>query len=106
MRILTRRGPRTTPLTPDEIAYSVDRIATLLHLDCLPRSAALAAMLERGGRTPALILGCRRGDDAAWTAHAWVELDGKALDAGASNYMPLARLSSDGAWIPSPVPTG
>jgi hypothetical protein len=60
-------------------------------------------MLQRSGAKPVLILGCRRGEDATWTAHAWVELEDEALDAGASEYLPLARLSAEGEWIPSAV---
>jgi hypothetical protein len=101
IRTLIRRGPRVDGLAPSGIAYTVRRISQKLHIDCLPQSVALAAMLERAGAKPVLILGCRRSDDAAWVAHAWVEIDGDALDAGASAFMPLARLSADGAWVPS-----
>ena len=101
IRSLIRRGPGVDGLDPGRIAFTVGRVSQMLHIDCLPRSVALAAMLERAGAHPVLILGCRRGEDAAWVAHAWVEVDGRPLDAGAGAFMPLARLSAAGAWIPS-----
>jgi hypothetical protein len=101
IRALIRRGPRVEGSDARGMAYTVRRISEKLHIDCLPQSVALAAMLERAGANPVLILGCRRSDDAAWVAHAWVEVAGEPLDAGASAFMRLAQLSADGAWVPA-----
>jgi hypothetical protein len=57
---------------------------------CLPRSVVLWALLRRHGVDAELKLGVRRGD-RGFEAHAWVELEGVALDQHADDrsFIPL-----------------
>ena len=57
---------------------------------CLPRAVVLWALLRRQGVDAEIKLGVRRGDRGV-EAHAWVELDGVALeqDTGEPSFVPL-----------------
>jgi hypothetical protein len=82
---------------------AIRRAARIAGGNCLPQSVALTALLQRAGHAPDLILGCRRGGDGAWTAHAWVELGGDVLEpVVADEHAPLARMSVTNGWRPSP----
>jgi len=61
---------------------------------CLDQSLALTSMLRQRGHAAMLVIGAERGD-AGVSAHAWVELDGLALD---ENPEPRARLSVLETW--------
>lgn len=83
------------------------RSARLLRANCLAQSIALTVAQHRAAKRPALILGCRRYDDGRWGAHAWVVVDSEVLDALPSGaHEPLAQLSADTLWVPTPIPPG
>jgi hypothetical protein len=57
---------------------------------CLSRSIALEALLRGAGHAAELRIGvARRPDRCGLDAHAWVEVEGVALDEGASPYVAL-----------------
>ena len=80
-------------------ARSVAAAGRLLRADCLPQAVALAALLQRGGSAPAVILGCRFYGPSRWGAHAWVEADGRSYDLLAGEeHTELARLTAADRW--------
>jgi Transglutaminase-like superfamily len=50
--------------------------------DCLIQSIAASRWLRRHGIAPDFHLGVTSGEDGAFMAHAWVELDGMVLTGG------------------------
>ena len=50
-----------------------------LRTTCLPRAVVLSALLQRLGFTAEVKLGVRQGQ-RGFEAHAWVEVDGFALE--------------------------
>jgi hypothetical protein len=54
---------------------------------CLVRSLVIEAMLHRHGEPAVLRLGARR--QSVFEAHAWVELDGVALNDTAPSFIPF-----------------
>jgi hypothetical protein len=63
----------------ERLSRAVSRTLRLLPTDsrCLVRSLVLTALLARRGLPGVLVIGVRPGEDFA--AHAWVELEGRAL---------------------------
>lgn len=47
---------------------------------CLPRSLALAEVLQRQGLAPVVVIGVG-SRDGQFSAHAWVEVSGRRIDA-------------------------
>lgn len=65
-------------------------IARRLPGECVVQAVVLARLLARGGRSPKVKLGVRRGESGQVEAHAWVELDGgRFLDA--DDFEPLTK---------------
>ena len=93
------------PADPGAVLAAVRRAARVVGGECLPQAAAIAALLQRMGMAPLLVLGCRRAPQGGeWLAHAWVELDHAVLDpTGVVGFASLARLSAETDWLPSPV---
>jgi hypothetical protein len=68
---------------------------------------ALAAVLERRGHAPTLVLGCRQYEDRHWGAHAWVVVDGEVLEPVAGGpHQELARLDAVNGWVPTQPEAG
>lgn len=113
-KVLLARLPTTTVLTalagrrragshgsvdPALAARSVAAAARRLRADCLPQAVALAALLQRGGSEPTVVLGCRFYGPSQWGAHAWVEVDGERFDPlPGPEHTELGRLSAAGRW--------
>jgi hypothetical protein len=102
---LRRLSARTRSAAPDPVAAlrAVRRAGRVVGGACLPQAVALAAMLQRGGQEPTLVLGCLRTLDGSWSAHAWVELGDLVLEPVTSNrHATLAYLNAANGWTPSP----
>lgn len=97
----TRRGKG---LDPDLAAQSVAAASGWLRANCLPQAIALAALLQRNGKSPAVVIGCRLYGPGRWGAHAWVEADGKRFDTldEHAEHTELARLTASSRWQPRP----
>jgi hypothetical protein len=92
-------------MDPRQALIAVRRAGRLVGGVCLPQTVALAALLQRGGYEPAVILGCLRVPDGTWSAHAWVELEGSVLEPVVSRgHTALACLRAADGWVPSAVP--
>jgi Transglutaminase-like superfamily len=87
-RMLERRISRVPAKTPAAPAVSAHRIAQLqeaaaldlfLSTSCLERSLALWSLLQRRGFPAELKFGARK-QSGKFEAHAWVELNGVALN--------------------------
>lgn len=86
-------------LDPDQAAASVATAARILRAECLPQAVALAALLQRGGASPTVVLGCRFYGENSWGAHAWVEAGGRRFDPlSGHEHAELGRLSAAGRW--------
>jgi hypothetical protein len=72
-------APQTLPGGPERLARATTRVLRTLPTDtrCLMQSLTLSALLARRGYSSTLVIGVRA--DEAFGAHAWVELDGRAL---------------------------
>lgn len=105
LSLLAGRGqpPRRRDLDPYMAARSVAAAGRLLRADCLPQAVALAALLQRAGTSPSVVLGCRFYGPSRWGAHAWVESGGERFDQLASeDHAELARLSAASRWQTRP----
>lgn len=92
-------GQSRRPLDPSAAVSVVRRAGRLSGAACLAQAVALAAMLQRRGSEPAVVLGCRRQGDQDWSAHAWVELDGARLEPLVQPpHAVLTRLRADKGW--------
>jgi Transglutaminase-like superfamily len=87
-RMLERRISQHKTMSPCAPAVSANRIAQLLEAaahslflptNCLERSLALWSLLQRRGFPVELRLGARK-QAGTFEAHAWVELNGVALN--------------------------
>ena len=87
-QMLVSKFPQVPAKTPAAPAVSANRIAQLqeaaalglfLSTNCLDRSLALWSLLKRRGFPAELKLGARK-QSGTFEAHAWVELDGVALN--------------------------
>lgn len=86
-------------LDADAAARSVAAAGRLLRADCLPQAVALAALLQRSGTAPTVVLGCRLYGPSRWGAHAWVEAGGKRFDSlPGEEHAELARLTAHSRW--------
>ena len=95
-------GGRPIRSEPVDVLHAVRRAGRIVGGACLPQSVALAALLQRAGRSPVLILGCSRTADGSWTAHAWVEVGDDILEpVKGGRHAKLARLDACGGWLPA-----
>lgn len=86
-------------LDAGQAAASVATAARIVRAECLPQAVALAALLQRGGQSPTVVLGCRFYGENNWGAHAWVEADGRSFDPLAGQeHAELGRLTAAGRW--------
>jgi Transglutaminase-like superfamily len=93
-----RRG-RGVATDPHQATRAVQAFGNRVRAGCLPQSIALAAVLQRGGSEPTLVLGCRYYAPKAWGAHAWVEVAGERFDPVAQpDHAELARLKAANGW--------
>lgn len=91
-----RQDPR---VTPQAAADAVAKAGGLLRAACLAQSVALAAVLQRTGSAPILVIGCRRYAAERWGAHAWVEVNGRRFDPlSLEQHEELCRVSAEGRW--------
>jgi Transglutaminase-like superfamily len=91
---LARRA-RVPSSTPAEIRWAVLAAARRLpRTGCLPRALALQALLRQAGIPSDLRIGVSKEDHAGFTAHAWVEYEGRPIveDEDLSPYRPLSTL--------------
>lgn len=75
------RAPRPRQISPQATARMV-RIAAhrgLYHFKCLDQSLVLGWLLRRHGTDARIVFGARK-EDNQMEAHAWVEVDGLALN--------------------------
>lgn len=72
-------GHDTSTLSRQEIARLVNAAASLLRVQCLPRSLVLWHNLREHGTSVQIRLGVSKLADGGLSAHAWVEVDGLAL---------------------------
>ncbi len=102
-RWLERAGDRTpgSPLDEseaDRISSIVDKAGrNFLGKDlCFPQALLGEMLLRRGGFNPQLRIGVFKENSTQLKAHAWVELDGRAIIGGPQSliekYMPLPNL--------------
>ena len=92
-----------TKLNPQRALVAVRRASRIAGGVCLPQAVALAALLQRGGHDPVLVLGCHRNADRRWTAHAWVEINEQMLEPVVTyEHERLAHLTAANNWVPSP----
>ncbi len=75
-RLLQRSS---TSLTPDSICSAIDRACVFYVKEvlCLQRSAATTCLLRRHGVPAELVIGAQH---TPFRAHAWVEVDGRAIN--------------------------
>jgi len=101
VRAALARLRRSTPGRDDgEDAYAMGArlgqvVATVLRAlpadsRCLMMSVVLSTMLARRGVASVIVIGVRSG--RAFGAHAWVELDGRAILPAGSDYEQLVEL--------------
>lgn len=101
------RTGRSGGLDPDMAARAVAGASRLFRADCLPQAIALAALLQRDGHSPAVVLGCRLYGPSRWGAHAWVEIEGRRFDPlEGAEHTELARLTAFGRWQVRPGAAG
>lgn len=99
-RLLAVR-PAVHPLPPERHRVAIAETRTALdrarrgqvgHVACLPRAAACALVLRRRGVPADVVIGVR---GQPFTAHAWVEVDGRIVDdtaAGSGPYTVIRRV--------------
>ncbi len=85
---------RTIRLKATSVAEIVHRVAILSpdRLNCLPQALTLWCLTRSAGHQTELKIGVapRSGTSEALAAHAWVELDGKALGENTTRYVTLS----------------
>jgi hypothetical protein len=97
VRAVSGRDGKQSSVDPAALARMVRVAATYgpFRAKCLPRSLVLWALLRRHGFDPELKIGVRNGE-RGFEAHAWVELEGVALDQHADDrsFIPLRPQSA------------
>lgn len=77
------RGPKRASLDPLRAVWAIGAMANRLPgTGCLARALALQALLRTAGLNSKIRLGVAIGE-GAMRAHAWVDLEGETLPAGA-----------------------
>ena len=91
-----RSVTKETQLSPERIAWAVDRVSDRVgNATCLVRALAAHGMLGRHGFSSCVRIGVvageRREKGSSLVAHAWIELGGRILLGGpdVSRYTPL-----------------
>ena len=84
-----RLGPRS-PIAVTTARSAVRRVSRLLPLrrSCLREALASVGLLRSLGHAARLAIGVKMPGESL-DAHAWVEVDGKAVGDGAGSYRPL-----------------
>jgi len=104
--LLTRalRAPRPRQISPQATARMV-RIAAhrgLYHFKCLDQSLVLGWLLRRHGTDARIVFGARK-EDNQMEAHAWVEVDGLALNDGIhQHFSPFEELTATSVNLTTP----
>ena len=70
--------PAGGEVTPEAAAHFVDAAANLVGATCVPRSIVLWRLLRDLG--PTIRFGVARPSSGEFFAHAWVEIDGRAVN--------------------------
>jgi hypothetical protein len=79
-RWVSCRKETRVPFSTAQIVRAVTAVGSRLSgTSCLVEALAADAMLRRHGHSSRLKLGVRRGADATFGAHAWVECDGEVV---------------------------
>jgi hypothetical protein len=94
------RGSRTSPLEKDEIVWTV-RLASryVPRATCLVQALATQVLLERNGHAGEVHIGVSLDAKLGFSAHAWVESQGKVLIGGAhelDRFRPMLVVDSKG----------
>ena len=95
--LATRLGSRraTVGVAPGRLAWTVETTAhSIPQATCLTQALAAQVMLSRAGEEPSLHIGVAT-DRGSFEAHAWLELNGRAL-VGDRELDRYARLESSG----------
>ena len=75
-----RSGPPPTPRLADRIGWAVRNAARLVPAStCLIQALAASLMLRRAGLPAELHIGVAREGETGLRAHAWVDVDGRAI---------------------------
>jgi len=85
-------GPEARLLPSEPVVWAVRRASLLVvRATCLTQSLAVRVLLERRGFACRLFIGAGRGEYGAFSAHAWLECEGKIVigELGAELYTPL-----------------
>jgi hypothetical protein len=77
------------------LAHSIYRRLPVVGDNCLERSLLLYRFLSEAGVEPTLVIGARRGTPSI-IAHAWVTVEGRAIDSGAKNFKTIVAFGRDG----------
>lgn len=83
---------------PERIAWAVAAVSRYIpKATCLTQALAAKMLLQRAGHCASLRIGVAQEDGREFKAHAWVELEGKALVGGtqALNYTVLSTSGVD-----------
>ena len=98
MRFLSRRRKRSAPMTgwlsPGELANLVAAIGALFGARCLSRSIVLWHDLMSRGVDARVCLGVRLLPGSTLAAHAWVEVNGEAVNDSCDVFARYAVLPS------------
>lgn len=95
-----RRTGRSSP-SVDDLRRGTDGAIGLIgprEKHCLARALTLFALLTREGHEPEFVSGIRR-DDSRLVGHAWVEIDGNAVEA--SGHPAMSTMYREHLRVPS-----
>jgi hypothetical protein len=79
--------PRTRPLEQTVATFTSASVAYFRTVKCIHRSAALTCLLRLHGIRANFVVGCR---SVPFFSHAWVEVNGNAIDQDRELIAPLA----------------
>ena len=98
-RALVSEGSRDLRWPPLRIVWAVRHVSRLVPMaTCLTQALAAQTMLARSGVASTLTLGVDPERKARFEAHAWLEMEGRAVlggtDDSLANHARLARFSA------------
>ncbi|ORC32660.1 hypothetical protein B4O97_15995 [Marispirochaeta aestuarii] len=76
-----RKSVSNVKISADDISLAVERCSGIFHgnCDCLPKALAGRILFARYGYNTVLRIGAVRSSGSDFTAHAWLESDGKIV---------------------------
>jgi Transglutaminase-like superfamily len=95
-----REPQRSARIAPplDRIIWAVETAARYVpNATCLTQSLALQSLLRRFGHLSSIHIGVAKGLEGGFSAHAWVEFEGRILLGGAEQdkFIPLTTLERE-----------